>query len=243
MNKDELEKLKKLKEECKKIEELIHEKYVDESGNCYPIVDGIVNIEKYVESKFRILWILKEPYDDFEKGSSKGGGWHYCENFLALPNFYDRVKGIPTWHTIIYTSYGILNDFQQYDQMPFIRNDKSMAEIIRSVAVINVQKLPGFTRTNDDRIWSAYQKHRDILLKQINTYDPDIIIGGNTLQHFFDDLGIKDILKNKGSVKYATKNSKIFIHAYHPAQTQITRDKYVNDIINVTKEWADNFEQ
>jgi len=237
MNKDELEKLK---EKCQEIEELILKNYVDENGRCKPIVDGIVNIEKYVESKFKILWILKEPYDDVEEGSPSGGGWHLCKDFLADPNFYKHIGKIQTWHTIIYTSYGILNDFQQYDQMSFIRNDKSMAEIIRSVAVINVKKLPGFTRTNDDIICSAYQKHRDILLKQIDTYNPDIIIGGGTLQLFIDDLGIKDILKNKGNIKYATKNSKIFIHAYHPAQTTIKRDEYVNDIINATKEWADN---
>lgn len=230
-----------LDNKCKEIEALIRKNYVDENGQCEPLVDGIVNIEKYLQSKFKILWILKEPYDDVENGLPSGGDWRYIEDFLAVDNFYQHIKQIPTWHPIIYTSYGLLNNFRQYETMDYIRDDESMAEIIRNVAVINVQKLPGFTRTYDyDRIWSAYQKNRDILLKQIDTYNPDIIIGGYTLQLFLDDLGIKNDLKNNGSIDYATKNSKLFIHAYHPAQTQITRDIYVNDIINTAKVWADN---
>lgn len=231
-----------LDKKCKEIEELICKNYVDEHGQCDPIVDGIVNIEKYLQSKFKILWILKEPYDDVENDLPSGGGWHYANDFLAPDGFYQRIgQSRGTWHPIIYTTYGILNNFLPYNSMDYIRDDESMAEIVRNIAFINVQKLPGFTRTYDyDRIWSAYQKHRDILLKQIETYNPDIVIGGYTLQLFLDDLGIKDSLKNNGSVDYAIKNSKLFIHAYHPAQTQVTRDKYVDDIINTTKLWADS---
>lgn len=232
-----------LDKHCKEIEELICKNYVDENGLCDPIVDGIVNIEKYLQSKFKILWILKEPYDYVEDGLPSGGGWHFCNDFIAPDGFYKRIgKSHPTWHPIIYTSFGLLNDFIQYDSMDYIRDDKSMAEIIRSVAVINVKKLPGFTRTYDyGIICNAYNKNKAILLKQIDTYNPDIIIGGSTLDLFYDDLKIsKDKIKNNGSVDYATINSKLFISAYHPGQTQVTRDNYVNDIINTVKAWADN---
>ena len=225
---------------CKEIEELICKNYVDENDLCEPIVDGIVNIEKYLHSRFKILWILKEPYDDVENNLPSGGGWHFCNDFLAPDGFYKRIgQSRATWHPIIYTSYGILNDFMQYESMDYIRDDESMAEIVRNIAVINVKKLPGFTRTYDYSIISnAYNKHKDILLKQIDTYNPDIIIGGSTLQLFFDDFGIRDILKNNRSVDYATKNSRLYISAYHPAQTQVTRDIYVNDIINTVKMWT-----
>lgn len=230
-----------LDKKCKEIEELICKNYVDEHGQCEPIVDGIVSIEKYLQSKFKILWILKEPYDDVENDLPSGGGWHLANDFLAPDGFYKRIgQSRSTWHPIIYTSYGILNNFLPYNSMDYIRDDESMAEIVKNIAVINVQKLPGFTRTYDyERIVNAYNKHKDILLKQIETYNPDIIIGGATLQLFFDDLGIKDAFINNGCIDYATKNSKLFIHAYHPAQTQVTRDKYVDDIINTTKLWTD----
>jgi hypothetical protein len=71
-----------------------------------------------------------------------------------------------------------------------------MAKIVRNIAAINVKKLPGFTSTYDyQSICEAYFNHKDILLKQIMTYNPDIIIGGSTLQLFFDDLGIRQSMK------------------------------------------------
>jgi hypothetical protein len=232
-----------LDKKCKDIEKLIWENYIDENGLCEPIVDGIVNIDKYLQSKIKILWILKEPYDGVENGLPSGGGWHFCNDFLAVDNFYKRVgRSRSTWHPIIYVCYGILNSFLQYESMDWIRDDPSMAEVIRQIAVINVKKLPGFTRTYDNGvIWNAYSKYKDILIKQIDTYNPDIIIGGSTLQLFFNDLNIEqDELRKNSSVYYAMNNLKLFIHAYHPAQTKVTRDIYINDIINTVKVWADN---
>lgn len=229
-----------LEKKCKEIEELICKNYVDENGLCEPIVDGIVNIDKYLQSRFKILWILKEPYDDVKDGLPSGGGWHFCNDFLAPDGFYKRIgQSRATWHPIIYVTYGLLNDFMLYESMDYLRDDESMAEIIRSVAVINIKKLPGFTRTYDyGSICNAYNKHKDVLLKQIDTYNPDIIIGGSTLQLFFNDLGIRDKLKNNRTVDYAIKNSQLFISAYHPAQTQLKRHDYVNDIINTVREWT-----
>ncbi|MGB4776142.1 MAG: hypothetical protein WBP45_13265 [Daejeonella sp.] len=234
-------KLEALDKKCKEIEDLIRKNYVDENNLCEPIIDGIVNIEKYIQSNFRILWILKEPYDDVEDGLPSGGGWHLSKDFLEADGFYKRIgQSRSTWHPIIYTSYGILNDFIQYDSMDYIRDDENMAEIVRNVAFINVKKTPGLTRTYDNGvIWNAYSKHKHILLKQIETYNPDIIIGGSTMPMFFDDLEIRDKQKNNGSVDFAIHNYRLFIHAYHPAQTKITRDKYVDDIINTVKLWKD----
>lgn len=129
--------------------------------------------------------------------------------------------------------------------MDYIRNDPSIAEIIRDIAVINVKKLPGYTRTYDyGLIWNAYNKNKSILLKQIEAYKPDIVIGGSTMQLFYNDLGInKQNIFNFGSIDYSIVNLKIYIAAYHPAQTQITRDNYLNDIINAVKIWATKINQ
>jgi hypothetical protein len=234
------DKLIEFEKQCKEVEASICAQYVDPNGLSEPIVDGIVNHYEYLNSKFKILWILKEPYDDLKDGVPCGGGWHFCNDFLAPDGFYKRIKQArSTWHPIIYTTYGLLNDFMQYESMDYIRDDESMAEIVRSIGVINVKKLPGYTRTYDyESICQAYINHKDILLKQVNTYNPDIIIGGSTLQLFYDDLGIRQGMKNCGSIDYAIKDSKLFIAAYHPAQTKIKRDIYVNDILNIAKKWS-----
>lgn len=229
-----------LSEECDKIEDFIWKSYIDESGLCDPIADGIVNIEKYLQAKFKILWILKEPYDDVENGSPSGGGWHYCKNFLFASEFVKRIgRSHSTWHPIIYVSYGILNNFMLFEEMDYISDDESMADVVKDIAVINVKKLPGYTHTHDSIIRNAYNQHKDVLLKQIEVYNPNIIIGGSTLSLFYNDLEIgEDNQKKYGSIHYAIKSSQLFISAYHPGQTQIIRRTYVNDIINCAKQWA-----
>jgi hypothetical protein len=227
--------------ECKVIENLIWKQYVDKNDNCEPIIDGIVHLKLFNNSKYKILWILKEPYDDQIDGVASGGGWHF-NKFLYPDNFYTRMgRSRNTWHPIIYVCYGILNELWEYNWMDWIRDDRSMAEIVREIAVINVKKLPGLTRTNDySRITDAYALHKNILLKQIEVYNPDIIIGGFTLPLFYNDLGITgELIKNNGSVDYAILNSKIFIDAYHPGQSEVTRDTYVNDILSAVRTWSE----
>ncbi len=49
---------------------------------------------------------------------------------------------------------------------------------------------------------------------------------------FYEDLGIKqDEIKKFGSINFVLKKDKLFIAAYHPGQTQIKREVYVNDIV------------
>ncbi|MCH8317609.1 MAG: hypothetical protein IIA88_03815, partial [Bacteroidetes bacterium] len=116
----------------------------------------------------------------------------------------------------------------------------TMLNALKSVAYINVKKLPGYPTSYDKVIENAYHKYKDILLKQIEYYIPDIIIGGSTLYNFFSNLGfsIEEMQQNK-SVNYIIKDGKLFIDAYHPAQrpyrTGVSKEQYCNDIINTAK--------
>ena len=47
-----------------------------------PIYDGLVDAEAYLASKPKVMWILKEPYDDFDaEGMPAGGGWTMFKDF------------------------------------------------------------------------------------------------------------------------------------------------------------------
>ena len=55
------------------------------SSEVEPIPDGIYDAEKYLSTTPRILWILKEPYDDFtEEGKPYGGGWSLYEPQIII---------------------------------------------------------------------------------------------------------------------------------------------------------------
>ena len=40
-----------------------------------PIKDGIYSAEKYLSAPLRLMWVLKEPYDEVDNGIAGGGGW------------------------------------------------------------------------------------------------------------------------------------------------------------------------
>jgi uracil-DNA glycosylase len=154
-------------------------------------------------------------------------------------SIYDFESGRQTFKPIIYTSWGILNGFCPWGEMPNVEDEPGMLEAIRSIAYINVKKLPGKTESRDEEIQKAYHKNRDILLRQIEAYDPDIIIGGSTLNYFLEDLGVTEkatIDPAFDSVHYFVHNGRILIGTYHPSQRVMRQEKYCDDIIQVIRQ-------
>lgn len=230
------------KKSVKAIEKSIWENYIDENGKADPIIDGIIDIDEYLSSAPKILWILKEPYDEVEDGLPSGGGWNFSNDFLAKDDYYIKLnRSKATWNKIVYTSFGILDGFKKFSQMDKLEDNPSMYSVVKKIAVINVKKLPGFTKTpNFSIIKKSYDKHKEILHQQIELFNPDIIIGGSTLHLFFDYLKISqnDLLHDEAN--YAIKNSRLYINAYHPAQRKISKEKYVNEIVNLSEKFWHN---
>jgi ABC-type Fe3+-hydroxamate transport system substrate-binding protein len=83
-----------------------------------------------------------------------------------------------------------------YDDMDDIEKLPDMAHVLRKTAFMNVQKFPAGTTTNNRDIEKASKEHKEILLEQIATYKPDIIIGGNTISYFIEDLGLNNTHKD-----------------------------------------------
>ncbi|MFZ4739835.1 MAG: hypothetical protein ACOYLE_01580 [Bacteroidales bacterium] len=67
-------------------------------NNRFPIFDGAVNIDEYLNSKIKIAWLLREPY---ESANAKSRGWFYSDLFND-DNLYNNFFGIhnsrTTWH-------------------------------------------------------------------------------------------------------------------------------------------------
>ncbi len=227
------------------LDRLINENVKSDAINTYPICDGVLDPERFLSAKYKVLWILKEPYDDFdEKGVAFGGGWHLKDAILPKTTFGEFTGGRRTFLPMIYTCWGILNDFCLWKDMKDVNQDPTMLEALKSVAYINVKKLPGLKASHYKTVNAAYESTKPILLKQIELINPNIIIGGSTLGYFKDELGLsqKDAIRH-GRLNYFLKDDKIFIETYHPAQrtstTGVTQEMYCNDIItavqNLTK--------
>ena len=129
------------------------------TDDLWPLPDGVFNIEGYCQSSPRIMWILKQPYDDMKEGKPYGGGWEVYGAF----NNDDAFKNT-TWQPIIYSLFGIRNHKLYGDSdVPYIRDDKSMVDLLKDIAYINVDKMLGYRSTSDEELSQAYEQWKDIV--------------------------------------------------------------------------------
>lgn len=235
-----------LQQRIDEVNEIINKTIISDNIEVFPITDGIIDIDRYLKAQYKILWILKEPYDDFnEKGEPIGGGWGLDQAINPKQTIYEFGREKQTFKPMIYASWGILNNFCLWSDMEDVEDNPTMLNALKSIAYINIKKLPGGTSSQYSKIEVAYIKNKNILLKQIEYYNPDIIIGGSTLYNFFQDLGFsKSEMTEYGSLNYIVRKGKIFIDAYHPAQrvgrTGVSKEQYCNDIIMVVKKQFQN---
>lgn len=219
----------------KKKEELLQQRIIDyakqmglTNDNVEPIVDGTYDINAYVQEKTRIMWMLKEPYDDFlEDGTPYGGGWSIGGVLSSADSWKTR-----SWQPIIYILYAFFNNIGKWNDMDYIRDAPEMAEVLKRIAYVNMSKMPGKTKSNND-MSNEYKIWEPILLDQIELYNPHIIVFGNTFKYFKDRLLIGEYVSDTSNEYLGVYhcNGRLYLDAYHPQQTQITQEKYVNDIL------------
>jgi len=121
--------------------------------------DGIID-----ESKFnnkRVLFILKD--------SNKFGGHHLKELFVNGPKYQ-------MWHTTARWAYGIINNFPEYKKF----NKNELKEALHSVAIINLKKKAGKSTAKQNIIDAYTHQDKALLLEQIKSINPKIIIGCGT---------------------------------------------------------------
>jgi hypothetical protein len=126
--------------------------------------------------------------------------------------------------------------------MNTIRKEPEISEVLTRIAWINVNKMPSLTHTRSKPLSNEYALWKNILLKQINEYVPEIIIFGNTFHYFRNDILDSTVttIYKKTSLDYFIKNNQLFIDAYHPSQMTIKRKIYVNEIIETCREYIQN---
>ncbi len=224
--------LEKFKDQCNAISKQIEQ--IGLVNNNHFVIDGVINPEKYINAKHRVLWILKET-------NSETVTWSYLKKFKDKKWLYRCGKSVPTLKRIIYTTYGILRDCK-WNDIPDANNEKSF-EPLQEIAIINIKKIPGGSVSNYDEIQQAYYDNQELLKNQIEIYNPNVVIFGNTLQYFYksDFWGLETAEKQKteyGNAFYDT-GDKLYIHTWHPAVrgAGFTDKNYVMDIINILRNW------
>jgi hypothetical protein len=227
-------------QKLEQIKSKITEKISEPENGREPIYDGPINPEKYFNSKVKVAWLLKEGYCDKD---GTGGDWSYTDVYDKENLYESLIKHISskaTWFPVVYVTYAILNGHKCYDDMDYIKDDPSMVQVMREIAVVNAQKLPARQHTSTDLgdIVESISKYGDFIKEQVDILNPDILIGASTMKLYTDlfELNPED-RKTFGSVNYWIKQGKLYVDAYHPNQRSIDRTTYVDDILRVVEEY------
>ena len=188
------------------------------------------------------MWILKEPYDDWDDdGTPCGGGWTFFRDVAKGKTLAQVANANPALRNVAYASRAILDGVGSYSELPWISDSPADYErALRSIAFVNVGKMPAGRTTSEERLTACYTQWKDILFEQIELYDPNILVFGNTLQCFAPDMGLdrsKPVrtVKNGGStVDIHVWRGKRVLWTPHPA-AHVPPEEWVNSVIEAAR--------
>lgn len=81
--------------------------------------------------------------------------------------------------------------FEDLNEKACYKVDSSFNKYTRKIAYLNINKEFWYKRSPNSHVKKAYEKYREILLSQIKTINPGVIIFGGTFSFFWKDLSEK----------------------------------------------------
>ena len=167
--------------------------------------DGIVCEKRYEKTDPQLLFVTKEP------NLAVGPGFDFREWWSSEPVQYGFSKRLCEW------SYGVQNRFPPLSEFDQDKSNESAA--IRSISFMNLKKVGGSGSADPEVIRSYADRDKELLRRQIEIIDPDVIVGGigrdSRLWSFlFPDI----ILQDCGfDIEVARVGRVRVIDFYHPS--------------------------
>jgi len=204
------------------------------------IIDGAFNPEEYYDSQIKILWILKEGYEE---------PFSYPE---TIRNKFEEIvwkelingRSKPTWFPVALISHCILNGCLHFEEIE--NTDEYRAAIqssLNKIALININKDPSITGTTSlhKNLQESFEYYRELILTQIKHLEPDIIICGNTFKYLEQDFQNPQVIKERDGELYVDHyiiDKKIILDPYHPGYTAFKLDAkwYINDVVRTVRD-------
>lgn len=199
-----------------------------------PIYDGVADVRAYLIAPKRVLWMLKEPFDDGENG---GGGWNLVKDVLVAKN--DTLACHPTFRPMMYITYGVFKSIPDWwdDRIPYSHDSEEVRSTLKQIALINVNKMPARSRSFSRSVKEAYQRNRKLLLHQIESYRPEILFYASDPETCFitDDLGFSsnDFIRHGDAHYLTTSTGMRVVWVYHPAyqKGEDKMGKYISEAV------------
>ena len=164
-------------------------------------LDGIVCEENYESADPKLLFIAKEP------NHPEGPGFDFREAFCKEVRYAFSIR-LCEW------AYGIWNGFPPLS----VVDEVDRLEVMRSISFMNLKKVGGTGSADYERIRSITDRDKDLLRRQIEIIDPDVIIGGVGNSCLWSLLFPGIVLQNCGfDIPVARVGNVKVIDFYHPS--------------------------
>ena len=130
-----------------------------------------------------------------------------------------------------------------YKDMQYVRDNPEMGNVMKSIAWLNLSKMPAGTTSNGS-FADNYNKYWKLILdKQIELYNPDIIVFGNTFSSWCgaekEDLTFLESIKKDGKcfINVYQNGARILLDAYHPGIRR-NIEFYVDSLIDTIRKYS-----
>ncbi len=183
--------------------------------------DGIIDEGEFGKSSPKILFLTKEP--NYPPEEVKTEEKHdYRSWWSDEDGLYDRFT-----YRVAEWAHGILNGFPEYDVIwPVMGNgkyDSSVAlKALASIAFMNIKKSGGAGSSEETGLNEYLEVHKNLILKQIEIIQPDIIVQGltwgSTVKSLYGELDWRPTgyTIEVARFQYRGINAKV-IDFYHPS--------------------------
>ena len=211
----------------------------DSKGRKYE--DGIMNTSLYSLEKIKILWILRETDGPFNPKNWWGRKNYLNKNLNPFDSDNEKGSKRHTWEPVAKICYKILNNKET-------KNEYELASALERIAIINLKKTSGGSKITKEFTETVNkQENRDIFITQIKRIKPDVIICGNTLNKIkASEINFREVKGISFSSKAMKKNhyfcfkNVVFINIYHPSNTSIKEEEYIDAAVEAYQYWMNN---
>lgn len=162
---------------------------------------GLYNAQKEVGKA--VLFIAKEPND------KNKGQWDFPSWWKNNPLYKSFSIRLAEW------AYGLINKFPEYDHIP---GGEEKKRGLLSSAFMNLKKSGGGGMADNDKIEHALSSTQELLHKEVEIIDPDIIIGcGIWYKHWQALFGDIKWIKSGYDIYIAKRNNVKLVAFKHPS--------------------------
>lgn len=184
--------------------------------------DGVAFPSEYLGTKRRIMWVLKNSYDETdEQGNPASDGMDIRDWFSDEALAVAAKKQIFVKMALV--SHCVQNGLPYSADL--LSQKASLISALKGIALVDLSKLPGGTKISDRDLKPEFALFKEVVSAQIALYAPDIIIFGNTLHLCFDlfpALDYKNPLRTYEAdgdcvLRSFSDGARLCLEAYHPS--------------------------